>query len=215
MASKPLQELCVYGFIRLYCDSDIPDALKQICLLFYFIPFEFDLERSNKDLCIDNEELTVNNELNKLDPSRVWRNAFEKTRVSKGQFQQWKLKIITQEGRDRRFIMFGVIDIDEIWKLSPDQFFCVREGGYGYYGWGGAVYDRGIVNVHGNYWRKNDIITMTLDMTQTRDTKKAVLSFKTNNVDENVNLYFNIEKTYCMAIAMSFCESVQLIVDEE
>ena len=35
-----LQELCVYGFFRLYGTIDIPDVLKQLCLSFYLIVFD-------------------------------------------------------------------------------------------------------------------------------------------------------------------------------
>ena len=210
-AKKLRDELCVYGFIRVFSSScDIPDVLKQICLSFYLIVSDlWNVELSNNKFEIDNEQLTL--KLNKESGTHGWPNAFGSLIITKGEYQIWKLKI-TNDRESRRTVMFGVINVDS--NLIHSNDFCSREDGYGYYAWNGDKFDQGERDLYGVGWNEDDIITMTLDMTGEVNKKYGVVSYKVNDDDQGIAFKkLDINKRYCMAVSMFDKDDLQLVVD--
>ena len=91
----------------------------------------------------------------------------------------------------------------------------IRADAYGFWG--------GYLNCTGSYkWfkkcgaacPKNNILSMTLDLTETEDKKLGTLSFMINNKSfGNKNAFENIDinKQYCMALAVFDDDNFQLI----
>eukprot|EP01084_Bolivina_argentea_P050037 92004_1 len=226
---RDLAELCVYGFIRMHYEMQpIPDVLKQICVSMYLMLFDaWDVERSHSNFDIDEDGNIL--KIKKGITSNNWINAFGKVIMTKGEIQQWNIKIIngTDVNPDTEYfatraVMFGIINIENIndTRINSD-FFCETNhaGGiisYAYYSYDGDSfhYKRGR-NGYGKKWGKYDIITMTLDMTETKDKTFGHLSFKKNNVDQGI-LASNIDlnKQYCMALSIIYDDEIELLQDE-
>ena len=81
--------LTVYGYIRSMCHMDIPDVLKDICLLFYVIVYD----KWNPETC--HQVIKINEDGNVIETefgSYGWMNAFGTLIVKKGDIQSWIIK---------------------------------------------------------------------------------------------------------------------------
>ena len=107
MHDEYLQELCVYGFIRIYCKIDIPDVLKQLCLAMYLIT----IDKWSKQL--SHTSFKINQENGHICPSKTsggWKHAFGSVVVKKGEIMTWSIKITNEstEQYNNRAVMYGI-----------------------------------------------------------------------------------------------------------
>ena len=223
-----LQELCVYGFIRMQCISDIPDALIQIILSMYLMVFdEWNKELSNKWWRIDNKTGQIIANGNSVDKyeEREWKHAFGSFIIKKGEINVWKLRITNKNPRNgaNRAVFVGIINAEQN-ESHIKRYFCAHSMnnsviGYGFYSYSGRKESSREVNKYrykiggyGGYaWDRNDIVTMTLDMT---GTKYASLSFKVNDKDFGVAFQeIDINLEYRMVIAVYYEDDIQLLYE--
>ena len=171
-----LQELFVYGYIRKYCNIDIPDVLKRLCLSFYLITIDkWNKELSHTSFVIDEENKEISTPKISV-VSGEWRHAFGSFIIQKGEIMTWSIKI-TNDNPQKHFaaraVMYGISNSsaqDDWNKKSGAIHFCDTEFngcGYGYYAWTGSTQTslKANRNPYGLSWDKDDIITVTLDMT--------------------------------------------------
>ena len=87
-----LQMLTVYGYIRSVCHMDIPDVLKDICLLFYLIVYD----KWNPQTC--HQGIKINEDGDIIERAGMvltrWINAFGTLIVKKGDIQSWIIKSV-------------------------------------------------------------------------------------------------------------------------
>ena len=213
---KYLQELCVYGFIREYCNIDIPDVLKELCLSLYLIVIDqWNKKLSHKTFAIDEASREI---FSTVTGGR--RHAFGSLIIGKGEIMIWSIKITNdnpQRHDNNRAVMFGISNTSEIdnWNEKSGAYhFCDTEfngSGYGYYAWTGYTHTslRAERNPYGPSWDKDDIITMTLDMT---GKKYGVLSYAINGKDLGVAFDdIDIDGNYRMSVCMHSKDSLQLV----
>ena len=88
---------------------------------------------------------------------------------------------------------------------------------YAYAFWDGYAIYNGLTTIYKPYGKpcaKDDILSMTLNLTETEDKKLGTLSFTLNNkLFEKKNAYDDIDtnKKYCMALAVFNDDNFQLI----
>ena len=206
---KHLAELCVFGFIKTYCnDNEIPNELQQLCLLMYFqLIDEWNVEISDNRLKFNlNDNILIK-------PARSsWFNGYGSVIVKKGKSKTWKLRIEDnkpvgivgisdrQNGGGQGEGIFVCssnccgMDLFDGNKISPSYGSGVPGDEYG---------------VKGCY--KDDIVTMTLDMTCVQ-TEYGILSFKVNDIDYGIAFdKIKCDAQYRMAVSMYSTASVQLL----
>ena len=206
--SKALQELAVYGFIRMHLD--IPDELKEICLAFYLILFdEWDKEKSHSEFKFTDDNILYVQGNIKLGK---WRNAFGSLIVSKGNIQTWKIKLIGDVGLT---VFFGIVGQNKATRAIPDnQYFCQPGSyckGYGYYDTG-EKFDGGGYGQYGQSWHVGCSIAMTLDMSN----KYGQLSFELDGEDQGIAFgKLDVNRSYRMAVATYEWEQKIQILENE
>ena len=211
-----LQELCVYGYIRNHCNIDIPDVLKQLCLAMYLITIDkWSKQLSHASFQIDQE----NGHICPSISGGGWKHAFGSFLIKKGEIMTWSIKITNEsiERLDNRAVMYGISNISENdgWnKQSYGYHFCdlsFTGAGYGYDAWTGNTQTSLTVqrNNYGPSWDKDDIITMTLDMS---GQKYGVLSYAING--KNLGVAFDqidIDDKYRMTACIYYYDKLQLV----
>ena len=216
-----LAELCVYGFIRLYClTCSIPNDLQRLCLLMYLDVFD----RWNTKISDDGLEFDTNaNTVKKTADGGNWKHGFGHLVIIKGDIQTWKIKISNdgQSSETVRNVLFGIIEYNETeqYKVGPLKPFCWEDGGAAFYAADGKKVSthygtNKFGNGYGKKWGKDDIITMTLDMTNNNDKEHGILSFKVNDTDYGIAFdTIDINKQYSMVIALYYQDEIQIIVE--
>ena len=196
------QQILVYGFMRMSEQINyIPDELIRLCLLFYLILCdEWDTNTTkSEDFKINRKQNSVTSIAGSI------QQAFGGIIVEKGQYQDWKIKANRVSGlQSHLFVLFGITDIDFV---PAKKIFSYN--GIGYYSYSGKIYTNKAPQDYGKSWNNNDVITMILDMT---NNKFGKLSFKINDEDQGiVSEDIDINKKYCMAIAMSTNTTAKII----
>ena len=193
------QNMTVYGFVR-RCDIEIPNVLIDLCLLFYLKVFDgWSVEKGDERLKIDVDKNIVEfYGVSYLD-------AFGTLVMTKGDVESWTFSV---SGISTHSIIRAAVGIADIAKLESNE----KEGSFGAPAKRvGIVYHAGlakkyvsvcgwITKKYGTKWRANEILTMTLDLT---DDKYGKLSFKKDDEDMGV-LYdkIDVNRTYCMGISV-------------
>eukprot|EP01084_Bolivina_argentea_P258943 436746_1 len=185
-----LADLCVSGFIRLYCITvEMPIDLQRLCFFMYLDPFdEWNIEISNKDLKFDNKEHIVTGLR-----WNMWANAFGKLIIKEGDIHCWQIKILNDKKKQReddirnRILLFGIVE-QNVARSNMTEIFCWEKGGAGLYSFNGNKVSKeyqtqSAGDEYAKQWDKDDIITMTLDMSNEDDKKYGTLSFKINETD--------------------------------
>eukprot|EP01084_Bolivina_argentea_P001345 2491_1 len=208
-----LQELCVFGFIRTHCIGfTIPYDLQQICFKMYMILVdEWDINKANKQILVNKstKKVIINN-----NTEGTWYNAFGATTIKKGEIYTWRFIIKHNNINDNGVAIF--IGVIETYKISSEMrsFFAnSKNSGYAFYTWHGSKYSPREYSVeYGPKAISNDTITMTLDMTQDKNTN-ALLSFEVNNKEYGIAFKdMDIDQQYSMAVSLYDIEDdIQLI----
>eukprot|EP01084_Bolivina_argentea_P026438 49181_1 len=222
-----LAELTVYGFIRTQCSKkqEMPTVLKEICVSMYLIihdKWSPNTSHSAFDINDNSNVLKVKKENNTSD----WINAFGKLIVRKGEIQTWNIRIMNgnfsdHESRANRVVMFGIIEMQSISHNSLNtNFFCNYDmhdiHSYAYYSFDGDSFhcQKGRTD-YGEKWDKDDLITMTLDMTETDNKKFGILSFKKNGIYQGIFANdIDMNREYCMALSIVYEDEIELCQDE-
>ena len=210
---EKMQELSVYGFIRRY--YEIPDDLKQLCLSFILILRDlWKEERSHSCVKINNETgegITTGSSHHK--------NVFGSFIIRKGDMQTWKMKI-TNARRGPRSVLFGIITYKQnelsFYKHMMGNFIDACEyscelHAYSWDSWDGVTLCSDSKHSQRKYGQ-NEIISMTLDLTENRNKKNGTLSYTLNHKPLGVMIDdIDINQEYCMAVALFFDDSLQLL----
>ena len=189
---KKMAELCVYGFVRIYCSNqNIPTELKQLCLLMYFVIIDtWNIVKSHNQLRFDCENNICN-----FDNQSYWRHAMGSIIIKKGDMNTWKINI-TKESN----LLIGITNIQT---FQDKPFYVAESDSFGIHSRGGEKWAIS-QDLHGENYavtlHKNDIITMTLDIGQ--DKQYGKLSYKINDKDYGV-AFDKIAKdgNYCLIIS--------------
>ena len=214
-------ELCVFGFIRrININQQIPIELIQICLSFW-LSF-----RDKWNTEISHSSFTINNETGVIIPrptsSYLAMNAFGSLIIEKGDIKTWKIKITNKYRLSSMNGEFGIIEYDtsnqSIYKRMKFSAFCHQDNtipAYSYALYNGSLRWTGSdvrYKAYGKKCPKNNILSMTLDLTETESKQHGHLSFELNG--KSFGIAFNdidINKKYCMALAMFNDDILQLI----
>ena len=215
-----IQELSVYGYIRTNTKNvgiDIPDVLKQLCLSFYLIIFDI----WNKEKCDPAIQVEENENMIQVKKNAAfygWHNAFGSLVIRKGDIQEWNIKVRNDFYDGNVYVTFGIIDHKLI---SPKlKYFC-SYGGCGYCSDNTPIAGDFVDDIggdgdynkdYGKPWIKGDVITMILDMTESKDKKYGILSYRINGNDLGVaknDISLDIE--WCMACSLIDDDQIQLL----
>eukprot|EP01084_Bolivina_argentea_P073621 133587_1 len=238
------KRLLVFGFIREYCQHDgnkifLPNDVIQLFNAWLTFTDYFDKNKSNSEILI--ERITDNKQLQyqKITIKDVisdifsYATAIGNTVIAKGQKYLWKFQMLT-EARNTD-ILIGIIDTNMFKQNDEvDDFTNASWKGYGLYLYSMLKYHASQNEHDGTFYygeqfnySNNDIISMELDLTQTKS-KCGILRFDTsateketltefNRISDNV-LYSNVDinKQYHMAVAIqrSYAEGIALLITD-
>ena len=204
---KLMHELTVYGYIReasVLFSINVPQELIQLCFLLYFISTDsWDTESGNalKFQFSNDNKIAIISKLQANNKAYGWRVIYGWINVKKGDIQTWKLKRCCDGDRNNGAI--GIVTTDT--RNICDQFLTNRKRSEAY----ALAISSGKLNGpnakthqserYAPKILKDDIITMTFDMTG----ENGLLSYKYNQEDLGVAFdKIDIEKEYCLGMSL-------------
>ena len=237
--------LLTFGFVREYCKSQnielFPDDIISLFVSWLFFYDHFDAEKSHPYLnieIIDHQYELLSVKVCKQNhryPQAQWCTAVGTLIIEKGEKYAWKFRMYTPALHFAN-IQLGIID-DDMFKTNEGEYIDDLSSGK-WNGWGLFLYemdkyhgspndDGTVYYAHQFNYKKGDIITIILDMTQENNEKYGVLSCEIDaEIDEETMKYFakndrlspviydnvDINKRYRMAVGIqrNFTEPISL-----
>ena len=200
---EEMQTLTVYGYIREIFES-IPADLKEIILAFYKRTLDvWNVGKSDYSVNIDVDSGIVEA---KFENNDNWREVYGSLIIKAGDTHTWNIQPLETQNVNILNVCIGIVDAKKA-NENLDPFLADEYGcGYGYYGGNGHIYngmDREGQGRKLTKWAYPEMITLTLDMSDT-DNKYGTLTMKKSDGEEEIlQDKVDMKKQYYMAISLS------------
>lgn len=223
---EALHKLLVHGYIRRNCIVyEVPQVLVELCSLMSVKLYEKWNEKISNSDFIFTQRLKSDGQICRLRKGQrsinKWRNSFGCVMVESGESHEWNLRIVNVassaqfgSGRLKRSVMLGVVNTSYPDIGALDSYFCEskyqpRVHGYAFYAYDGCVFcNKAKKRKYGQPWDQNDVITVTLDLTQ----EKGRLSFKINDKAQGIAFDdIDTNHSYCLAMSFFYDEEIEII----